>query len=68
MHFRNWLKSSLLGSVIELKDVKKTKEAGFTDKVILGLTIVSNYFNFVNRGAIALGVKFSEKEMKGCKG
>ena len=68
MHCRKLLKSSLLGSVSERKNVKKIKEADFTDKVIPGLTIVSNYFNFVNRGAIALGVKFSEKEMKGCKG
>ena len=67
MHWGNLLKSSHIGSVIERKDVKKTKEAGFTDKVILGLTLVLNYFNFVNRGGIASGVKFSEGEMKGCK-
>jgi uncharacterized peroxidase-related enzyme len=48
-------------------DVQKLNDAGLTDEEILSLTLVINYFNFVNRNAIALGVEFTEEEMKGYK-
>jgi uncharacterized peroxidase-related enzyme len=49
------------------EDARKLKEAGLTDKEILNLTLVVSYFNFVNRNAMALGVEFTEEEMKGYK-
>jgi uncharacterized peroxidase-related enzyme len=48
-------------------DVQKLREADFSDKAILSLTLIVSYFNFVNRNALALGVEFTEEEMKGYK-
>jgi len=48
-------------------DVIKLRENGFSDEEILSITLITNYFNFVNRNANALGVDFSEEEMKGYK-
>jgi uncharacterized peroxidase-related enzyme len=48
-------------------DVKKPGDAGLTDKEILNLILVVSYFNFVNRNAAALGVEFTEEEMRGYK-
>lgn len=48
-------------------DAQKLKDAGLTDNEILSITLVTSYFNFVNRNAMALGVEFSEEEMKGYK-
>ena len=48
-------------------DVQKLRNSDFSDKEILSITLVISYFNFVNRIAMALGVKFSEDEMKGYK-
>jgi uncharacterized peroxidase-related enzyme len=63
------------------KDEEKVKQAAedfrkldltkrqndFSDKEILSITLITNYFNFVNRVANALGVEFSEEEIKGYK-
>ena len=48
-------------------DAQKLKDAGLTDNEILSITLVTSYFNFVNRNAKAQGVEFSEEEMKGYK-
>ena len=48
-------------------DVNGLREIGFSDEEILSITLITNYFNFVNRVANSLGVDFSEEEMKGYK-
>jgi len=48
-------------------DVKSLRENGFSDEEILSITLITNYFNFVNRVANSLGVDFSEEEIKGYK-
>jgi len=48
-------------------DVVKLRENGFSDEEILSITLITNYFNFVNRNANALGIDFSEEEMRGYK-
>jgi uncharacterized peroxidase-related enzyme len=48
-------------------DVKLLRQNDFSDKEILSITLITNYFNFVNRVANALGVEFSEEEIKGYK-
>jgi uncharacterized peroxidase-related enzyme len=47
------------------QDVEILRNHGFSDKVILDITPIVSYFNFVNRIALGLGVEFSEEEMKG---
>jgi uncharacterized peroxidase-related enzyme len=48
-------------------DVKNLRKIGFSEKEILSITLITNYFNFVNRVANGLGVDFSEEETKGYK-
>jgi uncharacterized peroxidase-related enzyme len=48
-------------------DVNGLREIGLSDEEILSITLITNYFNFVNRVANGLGVDFSEEEMKGYK-
>ena len=48
-------------------DIEKLRNSGFNDEEILSISLVTNYFNFVNRNANALGVEFSEEEVKGYK-
>ena len=48
-------------------DVEKLWEHGLKDEEILSVTLVTNYFNFVNRVANSLGVEYTEEEMKGYK-
>ncbi len=48
-------------------DVEALRAAGFTDKDILDINLITSYFNFVNRIAEGLGVAFSEEEMSGYK-
>ena len=52
---------------MEAADIEKLRENGLTDEEILSISLVTNYFNFVNRNANALGVEFSEEEIKGYK-
>ena len=52
---------------IEKSDIMKLKNIGFSDKTILDITLITSYFNFVNRIALGLGVDFSEDEIKGYK-
>ena len=46
-------------------DIKSLSEKDLSDEEILSITLITNYFNFVNRVANGLGVDFSEEEMKG---
>ena len=48
-------------------DIENLRNSGFNDEEILSISLVTNYFNFVNMNANALGVKFSEEEVKGYK-
>ncbi len=46
-------------------DIKNLRNSGFSDKDILDINLITSYFNFVNRIALGLGVKFSSEEVKG---
>jgi uncharacterized peroxidase-related enzyme len=46
-------------------DVRRLRENGFSDEEILSITLITNYFNFVNRVANSLGVDFTNEEIKG---
>jgi len=48
-------------------DVESLRKNRFSDEEILSITLITNYFNFVNRVSNSLGVDFSEEEMKGYK-
>jgi uncharacterized peroxidase-related enzyme len=54
-------------SELEEKDVEELCEVGFNDADILNINLITSYFNFVNRIALGLGVKFSREEAKGYK-
>lgn len=54
-------------SAMEESDVETLREAGFSDEAILGINLITSYFNFVNRIAEGLGVAFSEEEVSGYK-
>lgn len=47
------------------KDVDELRDSGFSDEEILNINLVTSYFNFVNRIALGLGVKFSKEEVQG---
>ena len=46
-------------------DLDELRAVGLEDRDILDLTLVTAYFNFVNRIALGLGVEFSAEEMSG---
>jgi uncharacterized peroxidase-related enzyme len=48
-------------------DVQKLRDLGLSDRDILDITLVTAYFNFVNRIALGLGVAYSEEETRGYK-
>lgn len=48
-------------------DTLNLRDAGFSDRDILDITMIVGYFNFVNRIALGLGVEFSEEEIDGYK-
>ncbi len=48
-------------------DVAAMREAGFSDRDILDVNLITSYFNFVNRIAEGLGVAFDPDEMSGYK-
>lgn len=49
------------------EDVEELRNAGLGDDEILDVNLVTSYFNFVNRIALGLGVKFSDDEIAGYK-
>lgn len=46
-------------------DLGELRAVGLSDKDILDLTLVTAYFNFVNRIALGLGVTFTAEELSG---
>ena len=54
-------------SAMTESDLGELRAVGLTDKDILDLTLVTAYFNFVNRIALGLGVEFTPAEMSGYK-
>lgn len=52
------------GAMTEI-DLGELRAVGLAEKDILDLTLITGYFNFVNRIALGLGVTFSEEEMVG---
>lgn len=52
---------------VKKEDIELLRNAGFSDKAILNINLVTSYFNFVNRIALGLGVPYSEDEIKGYK-
>lgn len=46
-------------------DLDELRAVGLDDRDILDLTLVTAYFNFVNRIALGLGVEFSDEEAAG---
>ncbi len=48
-------------------DIQELKEIGFSDRDILDITLITSYFNFVNRIALGLGVEFTPEEISGYK-
>ncbi len=54
------------GSMNE-SDVERLRAAGFPDRAILDIALITSYFNFVNRLALGLGVRFTEDEATGYK-
>ncbi len=54
-------------SSIEPADLDALRNQGFSDRDILDITLVTAYFNFVNRIALGLGVEYDEEELSGYK-
>jgi len=54
-------------SELHPKDIEELRHAGFSNTDILNINLITSYFNFVNRIALGLGVKFSEEEAEGYK-
>ncbi len=46
-------------------DLFELRDAGLSDRDILDLTLITAYFNFVNRIALGLGVSYSAEELSG---
>ena len=51
---------TLRPSEISEKDMRKLRDAGWTDKEILDIAAVTSYRNFITRMADALGVELTE--------
>lgn len=54
-------------SAMTESDLGELRAVGLSDKDILDLSLVTAYFNFVNRIALGLGVEFTPEEMAGYK-
>jgi uncharacterized peroxidase-related enzyme len=46
-------------------DLGELRAVGLSDRDILDLTLITAYFNFVNRLALGLGVEFTDEEIAG---
>ncbi|MDH3305137.1 MAG: peroxidase-related enzyme [Gammaproteobacteria bacterium] len=46
-------------------DLDELRTEGLSDRDILDLTLIVSYFNFVNRVALGLGVRFTAEELSG---
>ncbi len=56
--------TSAPGAMTE-SDLGELRAVGLSDKDILDITLITAYFNFVNRMALGLGVAFSDEELTG---
>jgi uncharacterized peroxidase-related enzyme len=54
-------------SAMTESDLGELRAVGLSDKDILDLSLVTAYFNFVNRIALGLGIGFTPEEMTGYK-
>ena len=54
-------------SAMTESDLGELRAVGLSDKDILDLSLVTAYFNFVNRIALGLGVEFTREEVTGYK-
>ncbi len=52
-------------SAMTESDLGELRAVGLSDRDILDLTLITAYFNFVNRIALGLGVGFSPEELSG---
>ena len=52
-------------SAMTESDLGELRAVGLSDRDILDLTLITSYFNFVNRIALGLGVDFSPEEVSG---
>ncbi len=52
-------------SKIDEARVERLKQAGFSDRAILDATLITSYFNFVNRVVMGLGVDVDPEEIGG---
>ena len=48
-------------------DLGELRAVGLSDQDVLDLTLITAYFNFVNRIALGLGVYFDADELTGYK-
>ena len=46
-------------------DIEILRNAGFSDKDILDINLITSYFNLANRIALGLGVEFTQEEAEG---
>ncbi|MCH7834601.1 MAG: peroxidase-related enzyme [Proteobacteria bacterium] len=56
--------TSAPGAMTE-SDLFELRDVGLSDRDILDLTLITAYFNFVNRIALGLGVSYSAEELSG---
>lgn len=60
-------KLSSAPSAMTESDLGELRAVGLSDKDILDVTLVTSYFNFVNRIALGLGVGYTAEELSGYK-
>ncbi|PKL81059.1 MAG: peroxidase [Ignavibacteriae bacterium HGW-Ignavibacteriae-4] len=60
-------KLTLHPSEVIKNDIDELLGLGYTDTEVLNIVLTINYFNFVNRNVLALGVEFNQEELKGYK-
>jgi uncharacterized peroxidase-related enzyme len=61
------LKLTRSPAAVNEADIESLRGAGFTDEDIVNINTIAAYFNFVNRIASGLGVRFTPEEAAGYK-
>lgn len=59
------VKLTLSPDAMAEEDVTALKEAGWSERAVLDVILVTSYFNFVNRITNGLGVESTEEEVRG---
>ncbi len=59
------LKLTTSPSQVDAADIELLRDAGFSDRDILDINLVTAYYNFLNRIALGLGVTYSDEEVRG---